>query len=103
MSEYAEEWRTATLLNCIGEEGQRIYWTLPECSTTVVAASTPTATGDLATMAATALYVRTVEQHKHLTPAVNRTEEQHRFRSGTQLVDKGVEEHIAALQGLATS
>uniref|UniRef100_A0A096LWH5 CCHC-type domain-containing protein n=1 Tax=Poecilia formosa TaxID=48698 RepID=A0A096LWH5_POEFO len=74
--------KRATLLHCLGAEGQRTFYSL-------------TNTGDTFSSAVAAL-------EKHFTPKVNIVVERHAFRKRTQSPHETVEQYVTALRDLAS-
>ncbi|KAL1251129.1 hypothetical protein QQF64_018925 [Cirrhinus molitorella] len=75
--------KRATLLHCLGTEGQRIFYALPE-------------TGDTYSSAISAL-------EKHFTPKVNVVVERYAFRKRAQFQHETVAQYVTALRSLATT
>ena len=82
-----QEWtgarQRALLLHCLGTEGQRIFYTLPN-------------TGDTLATALTSL-------HGYFTPKVNVVVERHTFRKQVQLADESIIQYVTALRQLAAT
>ncbi|XP_030595617.1 uncharacterized protein LOC115787179 [Archocentrus centrarchus] len=74
--------KRATLLHCLGAEGQRIFYCL-------------TNTGDTFSSAVAAL-------EKHFSPKVNIVVERHAFRKRTQAPHETVEQYVTALRDLGS-
>uniref|UniRef100_A0A8C6V5S1 Gypsy retrotransposon integrase-like protein 1 n=1 Tax=Neogobius melanostomus TaxID=47308 RepID=A0A8C6V5S1_9GOBI len=74
--------KRATLLHCLGTEGQRLFYSLPE-------------TGDTIASAVTAL-------EKYFTPKVNVVVERHLFRKRKQAPHETIVQYVAALRDLAS-
>uniref|UniRef100_A0A669FAM3 Reverse transcriptase domain-containing protein n=1 Tax=Oreochromis niloticus TaxID=8128 RepID=A0A669FAM3_ORENI len=79
---WPEARRRATLLHCLGTEGQRIFYSLPN-------------TGDTFASAVTAL-------EQHFSPKVNVVVERHAFRKRTQASHETVIQYVASLRDLAS-
>ena len=75
--------KRAILLHCLGTEGQRVFYTLPDAGTTYKSAMD-------------ALRV-------HFIPAINVVVERHKFRQRVQRPHETVTDYIAALRELATT
>uniref|UniRef100_A0A672KEJ7 Retrotransposon gag domain-containing protein n=1 Tax=Sinocyclocheilus grahami TaxID=75366 RepID=A0A672KEJ7_SINGR len=75
--------KRATLLHCLGTEGQRIFYALPE-------------TGDTYASAISAL-------QKHFTPKVNVVVERYAFRKRAQFPHKTIAQYVAALRAHAAT
>lgn len=80
---WPEARKRALLLHCLGTEGQRLFYTLPN-------------TGDNLADAIKAL-------EEHFTPKRNVVVERHAFRKRVQRTDETVVQYIAALRDLATT
>ncbi|KAK7881939.1 hypothetical protein WMY93_028113 [Mugilogobius chulae] len=74
--------KRATLLHCLGTEGQRLFYTLPD-------------TGDTMASAVAAL-------EKHFAPRVNIVVERHAFRKRKQDSHESIVQYVAALRDLAS-
>ena len=72
--------KRATLLHCLGAEGQRLFYSMPD-------------TGDSYASAVTAL-------KKHFTPTVNVVVERHKFRQRAQLPQESITDYVNALREL---
>uniref|UniRef100_A0A673G1B2 Retrotransposon gag domain-containing protein n=1 Tax=Sinocyclocheilus rhinocerous TaxID=307959 RepID=A0A673G1B2_9TELE len=75
--------KRATLLHCLGTEGQRIFYALPE-------------TGDTYASAISAL-------QKHFTPKVNVVVERYAFRKHAQFPHETIAQYVAALRAHAAT
>uniref|UniRef100_A0A672RZP7 Retrotransposon gag domain-containing protein n=1 Tax=Sinocyclocheilus grahami TaxID=75366 RepID=A0A672RZP7_SINGR len=75
--------KRATLLQCLGTEGQQIFYALPE-------------TGDTYASAVSAL-------DKHFTPKVNVVVERYAFRKRAQFPHETIAQYVAALHALAAT
>ncbi|XP_039505749.1 uncharacterized protein LOC120461595 [Pimephales promelas] len=80
---WPEARKRALLLHCLGTEGQRLFYTLPD-------------TGDNLASAVKAL-------KEHFIPKRNVVVERHAFRKRVQRTDETVLQYIAALRDLATT
>lgn len=79
---WPEARRRATLLHCLGAEGQRTFYSLPD-------------TGDSFDSAVAAL-------EKHYTPKVNVVVERHAFRQRRQAPHETIAQYVAVLRDLAS-
>ncbi len=75
--------KRATLLHCLGTEGQRIFYALPE-------------KGDTYASAISAL-------EKHFTPKVNVIVERYAFRKRAQFPHETIAQYVAALRAFAAT
>ncbi len=77
---WPEARRRAVLLHCLGTEGQRLFYTLPDTGTTFDEAMTAL--------------------QKHFVPKVNVVACRHTFRQRVQRADETITQYIAALRAL---
>lgn len=78
---WPEARRRAVLLHCLGTEGQRLFYTLPDTGTTFDEAMTAL--------------------QKHFVPKVNVVACRHTFRQRVQRADETITQYMAALRALA--